>query len=914
MTHCVENYVTKCSFFCYITIIFELNITQMRILFLLFFIIASFDSSAQALEGLKYDSIVKIPNSDLSLIYSKKKTAVWHDANFFVIQPTKNYFIFLEAAELLVEVDFKHKDFYAIVQNQELGGFKRFYIANNNFKADIYRDRETQEKTICFDGYRRNIQLDINDSTACEVSNSNTGKFGMKFENKNLIVVDKLNSDYTNGNEIVLTDSQGYDSIDFEGNAIYNQPELIFGVAKSGILNTKTKQWVIQPKYSEIQTFQNNVLVSTELNTKHEFMDSTSFYQMFKLTKNGSQLISKQNIINNDINVAKSMNNYDSLQQLDDKTHYITYKKGKQGLIKYQLFNTYFDAYSLTYSTKWPEFNIDILAEPIYDFVYYSTAQDMSVLKKGKLYTLTDYQGSDFDIVRDSIGLFDLQKRKNIINQYAIEYLYSRFGISPINDSLIKIHDIIYEENPVEIPALMSVEYLGEDSVDVNGDVVYYAPQPSNFKNGIYNLNQNKWVIKPNEYDIQYFGGKLLIQKPIFDEHHLIQNENNYSIYSANGKEIKRNLNSNDIFLNNKNIELLLTKNNEKLSIANTGSYSNHYLDDSLISDKYFYIFNSKEYKISALKYYLDFSELTNYHDFVLYDFDKSFLFYIDNDSSYFSLNDSISFNFTSHNYEINYIVNADYMLLSIDSNQTYNYYNLNGEQLFDFVPKKIKYDYRVNIIKNNNEIIINKQKPHARIYNDYMYELDVEYAIQKWDFETEESEIWRKIDGVWQKVTTNYAKIIKTEFGYICKTGFYKFNKILEVIGFPEKNIYDSKFIDSNFVIFDSTLKPIGYSDYYNFDVIEDLGFGYKICPVIDKTKWNTAEGYANCFFIDYNGKALCDIKFDNFELVDGKIYGIREEVYQIDSEFGEIEFDEKGNDIILQKYERVLIGEFKK
>ena len=153
----------------------------------------------------------------------------------------------------------------------------------------------------------------------------------------------------------------------------------------------------------------------------------------------------------------------------------------------------------------------------------------------------------------------------------------------------------------------------------------------------------------------------------------------------------------------------------------------------------------------------------------------------------------------------------------------------------------------------------------------------------------------------------------------YICKTGVFKYEKYNgyfdEYEGFfIDNNLTESENYNSSYVILDSTLKPIGYSDFYNFDLIEYLGFGYKICPVIDKTKWNTAEGYANCFFIDYNGKALCDIKFDDFELVDGKIYGIREEVYQIDSEFGEIEFDENGNDIILQKYERVLIGEFKK
>jgi len=66
-------------------------------------------------------------------VYPKKKMAVWHNANFFVAQPTKNYFIYIESAELLVEIDLKHKNFYAIVEDQILGGYKRFYFANNSF-------------------------------------------------------------------------------------------------------------------------------------------------------------------------------------------------------------------------------------------------------------------------------------------------------------------------------------------------------------------------------------------------------------------------------------------------------------------------------------------------------------------------------------------------------------------------------------------------------------------------------------------------------------------------------------------------------------------------------------------------------------------------------------------------------------
>ena len=68
----------------------------MKNIYALLFTLLSTYGFSQTLSEITYDSIVKIENTELSLVYAKKKTAVWHDANFFVAQPTNNHFIFLE--------------------------------------------------------------------------------------------------------------------------------------------------------------------------------------------------------------------------------------------------------------------------------------------------------------------------------------------------------------------------------------------------------------------------------------------------------------------------------------------------------------------------------------------------------------------------------------------------------------------------------------------------------------------------------------------------------------------------------------------------------------------------------------------------------------------------------------------------
>jgi len=98
---------------------------------------------AQGVNAIEKDSVVKIENSDLSLIYYKKTTAVWHNfANFYVVEPTKNWFVYLHSAQLLVEVDYKHKTFFAVVEDELTGGYKRFLIGEESFNIELLTMRE----------------------------------------------------------------------------------------------------------------------------------------------------------------------------------------------------------------------------------------------------------------------------------------------------------------------------------------------------------------------------------------------------------------------------------------------------------------------------------------------------------------------------------------------------------------------------------------------------------------------------------------------------------------------------------------------------------------------------------------------------------------------------------------------------
>lgn len=885
-----------------------------NIYFLLLLITTQF-SYSQSLNDTKYDSIVKIENTDLSLVYSKKKTAVWHGANFFVAQPTKNYFIFLEAAELLIEVDFKHKAFYAIVQDENTGGYKRFFLANDGFEADVFQT-EYDGSFLLLDTTAYSLSLTKIENTGYRYK---IGEIGLQLNDHFLHVTDFKNSFYDKFNEFPLMSIEypGEDSISIEGNFVYPPVEIFPGVQNSGVYNFKEKNWTIKPNYSQLITYQNKILMSTELDSNKINYDTTSFYTLFQISKYKAITI-KNNITNNNKEVVSLMTSYDSIQQLNDQIHYITYKNGKQGLMEYQLFQNDYD-----HTQKINFFQNSILLEPINDFVYYSLRQDVSISKTDNFYTINSYRYGEGTISEDSIPV------SGIVGDNNDEETFINLGFNQINDSLLLIKDIIFEYQE-EYPLF---DQYGEDSMIVNKngewDYAYPAPDPGQYHCGLYNLKQSKWVIEPNEYDIQYFGGNsVVVEKPIFDERHIIQSTGYKSIYTLNGELIITDQSTEDLVTKNNNLEKILLQNNETLEPYNIGQFSNTNIPDTLISAPYYYkIKKENKEKISILDYSGS-SEITStsseYHNLILFDTQSKFNLYLDNNKS------SLSFSILEDSLDIYLIKNSDYKMeiytvldyeyilsalavIMTDKDTIFYEFGMKSEEK---KATEILADYKnrtkrvITISKIKNEIIYNISNTNG---NYHFYGTDYEeYGESDENFthnwEQEYAAVYRKTNENWNKVSPNYNVITKVPFGYICKTGSYSY---VHSVYFGDE-VLEQKTILASYILLDSTLKPIGYSDFYNFDLIEDLGFGLKICPVMEKDDFNRPIGHGNCFFVDYNGRVLCDAKYDSFEIKDSKIYGIKNEVPQIDMEYGGEAYDyETGEPILLQQYERVLIGE---
>ena len=230
------------------------------ITFLAFF--TTTNSYTQSLKEIKKDSIVKIADTDLSLIYYKKTTAVWHNlANFNVVEPTKNWFIYLNSAELLVEVDYKHKTFYAIVQDELTGGYKRFLLGENKFIGNLYSSKKgcyILKQTIKINDSYFDLSLKKVENTIIGTQN---GKVSLEFWKKNIIVTDyKINND--NSEVIQSIQYPGEDSVSSNYKTCYVKGDFNYSVSNSAMYNYKKREWVLSQKYNTINYYKSELITN----------------------------------------------------------------------------------------------------------------------------------------------------------------------------------------------------------------------------------------------------------------------------------------------------------------------------------------------------------------------------------------------------------------------------------------------------------------------------------------------------------------------------------------------------------------------------------------------------------------------------------------------------------------------------
>ena len=433
-----------------------------------------------------------------------------------------------------------------------------------------------------------------------------------------------------------------------------------------------------------------------------------------------------------------------------------------------------------------------------------------------------------------------------------------------------------YELKPYPpLQAIESIEYPGEDSI-ADGSYVYppMKAQIGCSNSGVFNFKKKKWTIRPEYSSIKNFG----------TDYWLLGKETDYYGYDYSIINLKKNssefgLTEFDILNTQRRLEDLLVVNGQSLESFNYGVYSNKSINKILKYKPEQYFINHKnkkkliEFAYSDNTGSLEYTEFTTYfHDFVIQNNNLGYVITIDDneikttvnysDTTITHLSTDDSFEFTANLQDLDGKENYS---IKFDSNNNTNQHTIIRK--VGTYPNQHQFKEQVidNFLKIDDRLVIMKTPSKIREY----YHIDSSSHFGNYyNWETEESEIWDKIDGIWQKSTASFASIEPTKFGYICKTG----NLHLDVDKYDPPH---TKNVNSTYIILDNDLKAINFADFYNFDMIKSHKFGYVITE-------NLENKYSS-FLVNLEGKAVTDAKYDSFLMVEGNLYGITKEGREI-------------------------------
>ncbi|MEO9532434.1 MAG: hypothetical protein ABJG68_08115 [Crocinitomicaceae bacterium] len=665
----------------------------------------------------------------------------------------------------------------------------------------------------------------------------------------------------------------------------------------SGLFNLSTQSWDIKPVYSRILIFENYFIAQKVKDASiiedltYDFPDVNCIevtYDIYKL-KDGKISLMGANIEAENKAWTAMFGKENIIQENEFKA--VVQANSNYGLIKGKLFNCE-DVQEVE-----PVFEWEI--EPKNKFLRISDNKSFLALKTNedsvKIHQLNpanDY----YELLTGHSG--DLQVQYNdystiaVIREGELEYLtddfirnpdISSFGLVQINDSLVKVVDNQFFES------YAAHDIWGSDSIDDFGNLVYISEEPV-LKTGIYNLKSHTWEMQPIYFDAYPANDKSWlfaeVEIPVDEKN---QNPQYHAIYTftGNGSHLMRSdMTASELLSDTSNLKKLMF-----------GIEANHFQkaheSASFFTDESYYFKSDSKWGIviPEMNFGKNLVNVVGPSDMVHVNASLEHTFIFDKGQFSLSLYDTTLIikdpkSIELKRYNINNI-ERECAFVIVDLQDTlFSVLDRNNSCICEADSSKL------NITYSNKSIIINDTYSSSYLLADPWGEY-----YENGHYEIEASSIWQKQNDFWTKISPYYAEIIPIKNGYIART---KYDSGEFLIGGGEGYVQVDEYgntikvnaAESRYILLDSMANPKSFLDFYDFNRIEDLDFGLKIF---------TDNG---AFFANYQGKAITNDEWDDFELENGKLKATRYETFLL-NEWGENEFDADGNPVYEQKGE---------
>lgn len=850
--------------------------------------------SQDPMVGLKADSLRFTADSTHVIFYKKKKNGIYEfPSKTVLIKSTKNPILEISPAHLYLQIT---KDGFEI--DHFTNGVNRFkYTINDCSQLNAVFPTETAES------YRNIVYLNnkmLNFETGEQIQTDSVDM--ANFQPETFFKLDALDENrllinyYRNPIEPLLLSKGTY--------------EIDSGFGYAGIFNKETKKWEIPPIYKTCEVkdsllfcaIETPIFAYADAAFQMPFIWYTNAYDIY--VKRADEYVLKiQNLSQLTAENLKVLLNCEQVEIMADSIHIITEKEGKKGVWQIEL-NHYFDdnkAYSPLIISKLLSNEHDcVFLEDETGLVFTYSANNgiavhvEKVLEDGTRSILNslsaDYQllyGRNYFenilvIDQEIISFNDFLERKitsisprNSVRMGVAESRFTRScGLKWINDSLLYCIDFKVDSVDIFAPPLRSLEYPGEDSLIYDKDMglLYgvYPPAIRGYGNsGVWNLNSEQWFIQPIYQSITNNSNGFLAYDLFETKEKSPYLAENYTFFDRSGALVFEDIDLNEILENRENYPFIFWSNGEHVIKALPERvFRNLALEDRFRED--YYVQNKEGtwqvYQFLNKDGTIQLSPITKPRELVHYNVDYNYFVYLQHDSLYLDWEDSIySISANDGSITIALAEEAEFLTYRItlyENGVERNLYNYPQDSLREYQMVANFHIIEDQFIVNEKFEVNNLENYYVDIDEFWFYGEMPPYDY--YHFISETSVVWEKKDGKWKIVSPYYASIEKCELGFLVRTG--KFEQMNKTTG--EVEVLN----EERTLLLDSTLKPISFLDYFDFEGGTVYEFGVSLC---------TQNG---CFLMSNTGKIITNDEWDYFEWEDGKIKAVRYNDYTID------------------------------
>jgi hypothetical protein len=854
----------------------------------------------------KFDSLVQVAQNDQVVVYHKKQSGVYDLAQKkFVVPLGKEHIQFLENAAVLVKVEKNNVSLFPFQQ------------------TELYHPTTKREFKLF--GYG----MGYHD--------------GIELVSEDWILVNQFKRPMQS--DTPLIDYFGEDSISSDGNYVYPPP--FAGAQNSGLFDTKTRKWLIAPKYASVNRVGNYFLAKKDLDDLGQYFEAPNFTYVDIYEKRGTQIhfVRKINIADWDMDwsdVFRAALGAEKVERLAGAFDW--YKIRQAGREKVVRFGNNF---GLDLEDFFPNTAFDFVA-------FHPKYQQLLTYNAGKiLHYMFDEEIGEMILMNTESNYAGITIMEGALDFHKTKPAYRNDVVLSLEH--IGTHLIVHQYIPEYRADFPLITEFGEDSVYISEEgyvmLAYPEPEPGHYLSGVYDLEHKKWLIHQKHRFVIPVANNYLVQTFNLDSTGIVRGDvMHQKLLDKQGKELFTIDKT-----TTKDRDALVKKLFDGFSIQFAGMQNRPFEflmdEESAHTLVYTWPIDGKQVLVRAdfnpglqlnalevlqdsradfVDAYFDFSwqaEAVLSHQLKLNESQVELTVAARVLGGEKQMQDVLQFNALNFELTLHESDNQNskdeseqiYFLISVieSDKKTQKYYafaaynnlmKIEEISALVFSENLASQGFKKHTFKRQGDLLVVQKTPFLQDQQQEMiYDYDDEIITVETSFAAGNSAAYKKTAEGWKAITPLYAAMNDTPYGFLAMANF----GAQHVAFLNPFSGYDTARMDTvnrkrlstepAFELLNANFEPYLWQGKKSFSFIEVFDFGYRIY---------TSANTSTSILISPTGQMISEEHYDMYFLEADKIVGYSSALYDYD-EFGDAVLDNAGQPVLIQEEKRKIFDQ---